>query len=350
MSYFDHAATSPLRAVARQAWVEASTYNPGGQYALGRKARAAVSQAREDIAELLDCEPIEVIFTASGTESNNIALRGLYREGTVLASPIEHPSVAEVLKMLPVRYLPVSASGHVQPSYDGESMITCMLANNETGAIQPVAELASYGVPLHVDAVQAIGHIPVSFRQLGATTLTVAAHKFGGPRVGLLLARRSPALTPYLVGGGQERGIRPGTVDVAGAVATAAALKEACAEMKAETIRLAALRDRIQAGVAGICNTHEPALPGHLSMSFPGALGDSLIMLLDMHGIAASTGSACSNGVNRASTTLLAMGVSEDLAKCTLRFTLGATTTAEDVDKLLAILPEVVSQARTAGL
>lgn len=311
-----------------------------------------VSQAKEDIAALLDCEPIEVIFTASGTEADNLALRGLYRSGTVLASPIEHPAVAEVLKTLPTRYLPV-VDGAVVPDYQGESLITCMLANNETGALQPVDKLASYGVPLHVDAVQAVGHIPVSFRGLGATTLAFSAHKFGGPRVGVLLARRSPALTPLLLGGGQQRGIRPGTIDVAGAVATAAALKEACAEMATEQVRLAELRDRLLGRLrelGAVVHTPAASLPGHAHVSIPGALGDSLIMLLDMHGIAASTGSACSSGVNRASETLLAMGVPTDVARSALRFTLGYTTTEADVDHLIGVLPEVIAQAQAAGM
>lgn len=362
MSYFDHAATSPLRPAAREAWIEASTYNPGGQYALGRKARAAVSGAREMIASLLDCEPIEVIFTASGTEADNIAVQGLFRASSlnrVVSSPIEHPAVAETVKNLgaQVEYLQVAPSGHVivgPELSEPAALVTCMMANNETGAIQPVSDIVvATNTPVHVDAVQAVGHIPVSFAQLGVTTLAASAHKFGGPRVGLLLAKRSPAPAPVLFGGGQERGIRPGTVDVAGAVATAVALEEACAEMTAESTRLSALRDRLLGALqslGAVVHTAQPALPGHAHVSIPGAAGDSLIMLLDMQGIAAATGSACSNGVNRASETLLAMGVSDSLARSALRLTLGRTTTAEDVDKLIAILPSVISQAQLAGL
>lgn len=362
MSYFDHAATSPLREVAREAWLAASTFNPGGQYTLGRAARAAVSSARETIASLLDCEPIEVIFTASGTEADNLAIQGLYRASSldrVVSSPIEHPAVAETVKNLgaTVDYFAVSESGHVEIGAELGSpaaLVTCMYANNETGALQPVSEIvAATDAPVHVDAVQAVGHIPVSFRQLGATTLAASGHKFGGPRVGILVARRSPAPAPVLFGGGQERGIRPGTSDVAGAVATAAALEEACQEMAAEQQRLAALRDKLLGALRllGVrVHTAEPALPGHAHVSVPGAVGDSLIMLLDMQGFAASTGSACSNGVNRASSTLLAMGVPEDLARSALRLTLGYTTTGEDVDRLIAALPRIIEQAQVAGM
>ncbi|MEJ5998684.1 cysteine desulfurase family protein [Corynebacterium sp. H130] len=356
MNYFDHAATSPMRPAAREAWLAASTFNPGGQYALGRAARAAVSEARETIAELLGCEPIEVIFTASGTEADNIAVQGLFRASPldrVVASPIEHPAVAETVKNLgaSVAYFEVAATGHVQvgPELDEPAaLVTCMLANNETGAIQPLSEIvAATDAPVHVDAVQAVGHIPVNFSELGVTTLAASAHKFGGPRNGILLAKRSPAPAPILFGGGQERGIRSGTIDVAGAVATAVSLKEAVSEMESEAQRLAQLRDELRecaVSLGGIVHTQEPALPGHLHVSFPGAVGDSLIMLLDMHGIAASTGSACSNGVNRASETLLAMGVTE--AQSALRFTLGYTTNLQEVKYLINVLPEVVEQAR----
>lgn len=369
MLYLDHAATTPMRAVARQAWLDASSLlNPGGQYALGRQARSALDQAREDIAECLNCEPVEVVFTASGTEADNIAVQGLFRAGSskrVVSSPIEHPAVKEPVRALDadVAWLPVGPSGHVDLAQASEmlgtpaAVATCMLANNETGAIQPVAELAAMaaetGTPFHTDAVQAVGHIPVDFAALGATSLAASAHKFGGPRgIGLLVARRSPAPSPILFGGGQERGIRPGTVDVAGAVAMAAALKEAVAELETEQARLSELRDELLRAVAAlddvVIHTQEPALPGHAHISIPGAEGDSLIMLLDSMGIAASTGSACSNGVNRASETLLAMGVSAADARGALRFTLGRTT--ESVGPLIAVLGDVVKRARLAGM
>ncbi|WP_080795346.1 cysteine desulfurase family protein [Corynebacterium pacaense] len=367
-SYLDHAATTPMRQVAVSAWLEhAGARNPASQYGSGRRARSALDSSREQIASLLGCEAIEVIFTASGTEADNLAVQGLYAGSTstrVVSTPIEHPGVLETLKALPgaeLEMLPVGADGRVS-SFDllaaPAALATMMWANNETGAIQPIAEFvrAAGPTPTHVDAVQVVGHLPVRFDELGVTTLAASAHKFGGPRgVGLLLARRTPAPSAVLHGGGQERGIRPGTVDVAGAAATAAALAEAVAEMEARAARVRGLRDRLRRGIVElvddvVVHTTEPSLPGHVHLSFPGAEGDSLIMLFDSLGIEASTGSACSNGVNRASHVLLAMGVSEADARGAIRFTLGHTTTAADVDAVLAVIADVVARARLAGL
>ena len=371
--YLDHAATTPMRDCAREAWLEASTLlNPGGQYATGRRARAALEQAREDIASLLNCEPIEVIFTASGTEADNIAIQGLYKASDsrrIVSSPIEHPAALETVRGLAagagaeVTWMDVTPTGTVVPGTTLDTpaaLVSCMWANNETGAIQPIGDIVSAAaaqkIPVHIDAVQAIGHIPVSFAESGATTLAASAHKFGGPRgTGLLLAARSPAPTGVLFGGGQERGIRPGTADVAGAVATAAALKEAIHEMDTDRQRVADLRDQMRAGILSqvddvIVHTPDEALPGHLHLSFPGAEGDSLIMLLDSLGIECSTGSACSSGVNRASEVLLAMGMSEHDARGAIRFTLGRTTTSDDVATVLGVIGDVVARARIAGM
>ncbi|AZA11259.1 cysteine desulfurase family protein [Corynebacterium gerontici] len=366
--YFDHAATTPMREAAKRIWLEhASALNPGGQYASGRKARSVLDSAREEIATLLGCDPIEVIFCASGTEADNLALQGLWRRsgGTIAASGIEHPAVLETVRGLEhqgaaVRWLPVSSKGEVhefESTIQGVDLITCMWANNETGALQPVQQIcdAAGDAPVHVDAVQAVGHVPVDFHALGATTLAASAHKFGGPRgLGILLAKRSPAPSPVLFGGGQERGIRPGTNDVAAAAATAAALKEAVAEMEAESQRLRSLQTRLLDVVASIENTqiHTPdhCLPGHVHASFLGAEADSLIMLLDSQGFEASTGSACSNGVNRASEVLLSMGVPVANARSAIRFSLGYTTTTADVEALIRALPDVVARARLAGM
>ncbi|MCK7637900.1 cysteine desulfurase [Corynebacterium sp. P7202] len=371
--YLDHAATAPIRRCAVDAWADtARLLNPGGQYASGRLARAALEEAREQIAAALGCEPVEVIFTGSGTESCNIAVQGLWRaggRGRIISTPIEHPAVAETVTALAaagaeIDLLPVGADGVTLPGpvLDARaSLVTCMWANNETGAIQPVAGIcaraAAAGTPVHVDATQVVGHLPVDFAALGATTLAAGAHKFGGPRgVGLLIAKRSPAPTPVLFGGGQERGIRPGTANVAGAVATAAALTEAVAEIPGSTPRITDLRDRLQAGILDrvddvlVHGADAHRLPGHLHLSFPGAEGDSLIMLLDNAGIACSTGSACSAGVNRASDVLLAMGVSEHDARGAVRFTLGPATTDADVDRVLEVITDVVSRARIAGM
>ncbi|WKK56691.1 cysteine desulfurase family protein [Corynebacterium sp. P4-C1] len=359
-----------MRQVAVDAWAEhAHLLNPGGQYASGRAANAAVAQARETVAELLGADPVEVIFTASGTEADNLSLRGFAGEpgARIVATPIEHPAVRETVADLEqhgaqVDMLPVGGDGVVrvtdildQPA----AVATCMWANNETGAVQPVDEVVrradAAGTPVHVDAVQVVGHLPVDFHALGATTLAASAHKFGGPRgAGILLAKRSPAPAAVLTGGGQQRGIRPGTVDVATAVATAAALKEAVADMETERARLVTLRDRLVAEVlrtipdarATVLEHGVPTLPGHAHLMFPGANGDAMIMLLDSMGIEASTGSACNNGVNQRSHVLEAMGLPDEHVDGALRFTLGRTTTDEDVQFLLARLPEVIGRAR----
>ncbi|APT84579.1 cysteine desulfurase family protein [Corynebacterium aquilae] len=388
--YLDHAATTPMRQVAIDAFVEhAHLLNPGGQYASGRAARRVLETARETVAQLLGCEPIEVIFCASGTEADNLAMTGLARAGlaagrdTIVSSGLEHPAVAKTVEDLTGRGMRSHAldvvgavadvAGFASSERDRDfatlrhtAVATLQWANNETGAKQPVGELIQLAadcgqatgitVPVHVDAVQAVGHEHVNFHQLGCTTLAASGHKFGGPRaMGLLLARRSPAPQPVLLGGGQERGIRPGTVNVAGAAALAAALTEARQDIDAENQRLSALRGRLIAAIQAdipdvVVHTPENALAGHVHVSIPGAEGDSLIMLLDMAGFEASTGSACASGVNRASEVLLSMGVPTDIARGAIRFTLGRTTCADDVEALIRALPGIAAQARSAGM
>ncbi|TRX61639.1 cysteine desulfurase family protein [Corynebacterium hiratae] len=370
--YLDYAATQPMRQCAIDAWVDAAgSLNPGSAYGSGRKARSVLDDARETVAELLGCEPIEVVFTSSGTEADNIAIQGLFRAGSdttprIISTPIEHPAVLETVDKLRAEHgatvdlLPVDSTGHISDlsALDTPAALaTCMWANNETGAIQPVAEIteraAAQNTPVHIDAVQVAGKLPINFHELGATTLAASAHKFGGPRgIGLLLARRTPAPLPLAFGGGQERGIRPGTVDVASASALAAALRESVAEMEQEDTRLTALRDKLKAGIEDsidnvIINSAEPTLASHLHVSFPGTDGDSLIMLLDAAGIEASAGSACHAGVNRMSHVLEAMGIDEEHGRGSLRFTLGRLTTEEDIDAVLAELPEIIRRARS---
>lgn len=367
MVYLDHAATTPMRQCAIDAWVEhAGALNAGSQHAAGRQANAVLADARERIASALGADPVEVVFTGSGTEANNIGVRGLWSAsggGRVVSTPIEHLAVLEVVKSLgQTEWLPVGRDGVVSDlsALDAPAAVAAVMwANNETGAIQPVREAVSRadaaGTPVHVDAVQAVGHIPVHFHELGAATLAASAHKFGGPRgTGILLARRSPAPKPVILGGGQERGIRSGTVDVASAAATAAALEEAVAEMGQEQQRIAGLRDAVIAGVKEavpevIAVAQEPCLPGHAHFMFPGANADALIMLLDAQGIQVSAGSACASGVLRMSHVLEAMGYSEREAMGALRVTVGRTNTSEDVEKFLAAIPEVVERARAAG-
>lgn len=369
--YFDYAATQPMRQCAIDAWVNAAgRLNPGAQYASGRQARSVLDEAREKVAGLLGCEPIEVIFTSSGTEADNIALQGLFRAGStnrIVSTSIEHPAVGETVRYLAGQGAQVEILGVGRDCRVSDlsaldipaDVATCMWANNETGVLQPIEEFvaraSAAGTPVHVDAVQVAGKIPIDFDSLGLATLAASAHKFGGPRgIGLLLARRSPAPQPIAFGGGQERGIRPGTVDVASASGLAAALEASLREAAAESSRLRKLRDRLLEGIMGsiddvLLNSAEPCLPSHLHVSFPGTDGDSLILLLDRLGIEASTGSACHAGVNRMSQVLEAMGLSEHEGLGSLRFSLGRNTTAEDVEFVLALLPEVIERARSVS-
>ncbi|MDN5825966.1 MAG: cysteine desulfurase family protein [Corynebacterium casei] len=374
MSYFDYAATQPMRQSAIDAWVAASgMLNAGAQYTSGRKSRSVLDDARETVAELLGCEPIEVVFTASGTEADNIAIQGLFHASTneagagrIISSPIEHSAVRDTVARLEEQHgatvdlMPVARDGHISDltALDTPAAVaTSMWANNETGAIQPVEDIvaraAAAGTPVHVDAVQVVGKLPINFHKLGAATLAASAHKFGGPRgIGLLLAKRTPAPRPLMFGGGQERGIRPGTNDVAGASGLAAALKESLEQLEKESNHIRSLRDALRDGIVNtvddvVVNTTEPSLDSHLHVSFPGTDGDSLILLLDQRGIEAATGSACHAGVNRMSHVLEAMGVSDDQGRGSLRFTLGRLTTKEDVKQLLAVLPEVITLARS---
>ena len=387
--YVDNAASQALRPEAQEAMERAAELlNPAGQYKTGRDARRSLEDAREQIAELLGADAAEVIFTGSGTEADNIAIQGLafgskaHRGAHVIASSdIEHPAVVESVDWLTAGpldlgfdrvVLPVDAAGRIRAedwiagledsagAPSDLALLTCMWANNETGAIQPLESLASFardnGVPFHTDAVQAVGHIPVDFHALGATTLAASAHKFGGPKnTGLLLARRDADILSPVRGGGQERKLRSGTVNVQGAVGCAAALASSIKELEQATARMRVARERLRAAAQGIDGVRiwtpeVGALPGHLHMSFPGAEGDSLIMLLDAAGVDASTGSACSAGVNRASHVLTAMGVPVDVARGALRITLGADITDDQVEYLADILPRVVEQARAAGM
>lgn len=384
--YLDNAATQRLRPEAHEAMQQAAKeLNPAGQYASGRAARRVLEDAREQVAELLGADAAEVIFTGSGTEADNIAIQGLafgslaHRSARlVLSSDIEHPAVAETVDWLtdgPIDFgferveLPVNAEGRV--GVDGDALsdtiasrgdvavMTCMWANNETGNIQPVQQAAEFArarnIPFHTDAVQAVGHVPVNFHELGASTLAASAHKFGGPKsLGILLARRDADILSPVRGGGQERKLRSGTVNVQGAAGAAAALAASVKKMEQENRAAADRRDRLRAAVEKVDGvriwTNEPALTGHLHLSVPGAEGDSLIMLLDAAGVDASTGSACSAGVNRASSVLTAMGVDVAVARGALRLTVGADADEQAIDALAEKLPQIIEQARSAGM
>jgi cysteine desulfurase len=383
MPYLDHAATTPMRpqAIAAVTTAMAEVGNPSSLHGSGRCARRRVEESREQLAAALGARPSEVIFTSGGTESDNLAVKGLFwarrdadsRRRRILASTVEHHAVLDALDWLAahegaeITWLEVDGSGLVTPATlraalaDDVALATVMWANNEVGTIQPVRELAEiahqHGVPFHTDAVQAVGAAPVRFAASGVDALTMTGHKVGGPYgAGALLLRRDTAVVPLLHGGGQERDVRSGTLDVPGTAGLAAATAIAVANQSDEAPRLGALRDRLIDGVRRIVpdvivNGHPTQhLPGLAHLSFPGCEGDSLLMLLDARGVECSTGSACSAGVPRPSHVLLAMGADAAGARSSLRFSLGHTSTVDDVDAVLDEIGPVVERARRAGL
>ncbi|WP_332760603.1 cysteine desulfurase family protein [Pseudarthrobacter sp.] len=385
--YLDHAATTPLSAEALAALTRelARTGNPSSLHGSGRRARRSVEDAREAIATAAGAHPSEVIFTSGGTESDNLAVKGLYwaRSGEdparrrILCSAVEHHAVLDTVEWLErhegaiVTWLPVDSQGVVDLDVLAAelardpgtiALVTVMWANNEVGTIQPVHRIVQLahaaGVPVHSDAVQAFGSLPVDFKASGLDAMSVSGHKIGGPvGVGALLLGRAVKLTPVQHGGGQERDVRSGTLDTASIAAFAAAAEAATARLAAESARIAALRDRLIDGVlqrvpeAALRGAPgEGRLPGNAHFTFPGCEGDSLLFLLDLVGVESSTGSACTAGVPRPSHVLLAMGLDEETARGAQRFTLGHTSTDADVDALLAALPGAYQRARQAGM
>lgn len=390
--YLDYAATTPLRPEAREAFLEASALvgNPSSLHSGGRRSRLALESARERIAAAASAHPSEVIFTGSGTEADNLALKGLYWMRTaqhpqrrrILLTGIEHHAVLDTAEWLEAHegavldLAPVDAEGVVDldavsallaehgPEY---ALATLMWANNEMGAIEPVAEFvrlcAEHGIPVHSDAVQAFGVIPTDFPASGLATMAVSGHKLGAPvGIGALFVRRDVALEPHLHGGGQERSLRSGTLSTASAAAFAAVLPSSASQRDDDAAALRVLQTRLIEGIleqipAAVLNGPNPAtagassrLPGNVNVSFPGVEGDSVLFLLDMAGFETSTGSACTAGVPRPSHVVLAMTGDEVRARGTQRFTLGIDTRPEDVDLLLARLPEIARQAMAAGL
>lgn len=385
--YLDHAATTPMVPAAIEAMTAALGLvgNASSLHGSGRAARRRVEEARESIAADLGARPSEVIFTAGGTESDNLAVKGIYwarrgedpRRTRVLASAVEHHAVVDTVEWLEqhegarVTWLPVDADGVVSVSAlraelaahaDEVALVSVMWANNEVGTIEPIAELAAvaaeFGVPMHSDAVQAAGQVPIDFGASGLSAASFAGHKVGGPHgVGVLLLGRQVPCVPLLHGGGHERDLRSGTVDVAGAVGLAAAVHQAVTELPTRTVELTRMRDELIEGVqrlipdAVLNGPHdERRLAGNAHFTFAGCEGDSLLMLLDAAGIECSTGSACNAGVASPSHVLIAMGVEPWQARGSLRFSLGHTSTGADVHALLEVLPQVVERARAAGL
>lgn len=372
-------------AIAAMTAVFTTVGNASSLHGSGRDARRRVEESRESIAADLGARPSEVIFTSGGTESDNLAVKGIFwarrdadpRRRRIVTSTVEHHAVLDAVEWLALHegaevvWLPVDELGRVDPAdlrrelaahADETALVTVMWANNEVGTIMPIAELAAvaveFGVPMHSDAVQAAAQVPVDFAASGLSALSVAAHKFGGPHgVGALLLGRQVPCVPLLHGGGHERDLRAGTLDTAGAVAMATALRTSVEDREFRASELTRLRDRIVDGVRALVPdavlngaVGADRLPGNAHFTFPGCEGDSLLMLLDAAGVACSTGSACTAGVASASHVLVAMGVDSRVARGSLRFSLGHTSTDADVDALLAALPQVVERARAAGM
>ena len=393
MTYLDHAATTPMLPVAVAAYSEAlgRVGNPSSLHTAGRRARRSIEEARESIAAATGALPTEVVLSTGGTEGDNLAVKGLYwarraadpRRTRVVVSAVEHHAVLDAAEWLAAHegatldVLPVDADARLHPETlraalaahpDEVAVVSVMWANNEVGTVNDVRALAEvaheFEVPLHTDAVQAVGTLPVDFAACGADALSLTGHKLGGPvGVGALLLRRDATCVPLLHGGGQERDVRSGTLDVAGTVALATAVHAAVESAPRRAIALAGLRDDLVARLVGeipdatlngVALDAAPVaggparLPGNAHLSFPGCEGDSLLMLLDAHEIECSTGSACTAGVARPSHVLVAMGVEEAAARGSLRFSLGHNSTAADVDAAVAAIGPVVERARGA--
>ena len=393
MTYLDHAATTPMlpEAVAAMSAALAVLGNASSLHGAGRRARRTVEESRESIAEALGARPSEVVFTGGGTESDNLAVKGLFwarraadpRRIRVLASAVEHHAVLDAVTWLAdhegaeVEWLEVDGRGRVHPETlraamakapESVALVTTMWANNEVGTVAPVRELAEvaaeYEVPLHSDAVQAVAQLPVHFGRSGVAAMTLTGHKLGGPYgAGVLLLGREVAATPLLHGGGQERDVRSGTLDVPAIVGLATAIRRAVAAQPTTAIGLTRLREELVAGILervpdaqfngdpgdGHVGGGPSRLPGNAHLTFPNCEGDSLLMLLDARGIECSTGAACTAGVAQPSHVLLAMGAEPAAARGSLRFSLGHTSTPADVAEVLDAIEPVVTRARGAG-
>jgi len=384
--YFDHAATTPLRPEARDAWLAAVEVvgNASSVHGPGQDARRILEQAREDVAGALDCDPIEVVFTSGGTESINLALKGLWwsrpagHDAVVLPDGEHHATMDAVewlsaseravvrpVALTPDGAVPVDAFTAALP---GAALATALVANNEVGTVSDAAGLtraaAEGEVPLHLDAVGAAGSIDVRFSawrgpgaaRTGLVALSVSGHKVGAPvGTGALVVSRHATLSPLLHGGGQQRGLRSGTPDVAGASAFAAALQASVRGRDAEAARLGILRRRLLDGIraavpaAELLGDEDRRLPGNVHVHLPGAAGETLLFLLDQEGVAVSTGSACQAGIAEPSHVVRAMGRDERAARSVLRLTMGRTSTEVDVERLLAALPAAYARAVAAG-
>jgi len=384
-AYLDHAATTPMlpEAVAAMSEQLVRVGNASSLHASGRDTRRVVEESRELIAGALGCRPGEVVFTSGGTESDNLAVKGLFwarrtgdgRRTRILSTAVEHHAVLDPLHWLAARdgaaveLLPVDAECRLdiealKQAVDRDpgsvALVSVMWANNEVGTLQPIAEVVelarAHGIPVHTDAVQAVGQVEVDFAASGTDALTLTGHKLGGPfGVGALVVRRELDVTALQHGGGQERDIRSGTIDAPAIVGLATAVELSVRRRAEYAARVSALRDnlvrRVREVVPSAVVNGDPVrrLPANAHLTFPGCEGDSLLMLLDARGVECSTGSACSAGVPQPSHVLLAMGCSDEDARSSLRFSLGHTSTPADVDALVEAIGPAVERAAEAG-
>ena len=374
--YMDHSATTPVREEVLEAMLPYFSDrfgNAASVHTFGQEARKAVEEARETVAECIGADPTEIYFTSGGTEADNMAVKGAARayekKGKhIITSQIEHHAVLNCFQELEkagfsASYLPVDENGLVEPESlrdaitPDTTLVSVMLANNEMGAVEPIAELAAItranGIVFHTDAVQAVGRMPVDVNELNVSLLTISAHKMYGPKgIGALYIRKGTRITPLLHGGHHERNRRAGTENVPAMVGFAKAIELACEDLPTESPRLAALRDRLEAGIReriSFVRTNGSVasrLPNVLNMSFEFVEGEPLLLGLDMNGVAVSTGSACTSGSVEPSHVLRAMGMPPAAAQGGLRFSLGRGNTEEDVDYVLEVLPEIVERLR----
>lgn len=374
--YADNAATTKLSKTALDAMMPYLTEeygNPSSLHTVGQIAAEALFNARKTVAECLGCEPKEVIFTGGGSEADNQALLTASEIGArkgkkhIISDAIEHHAILHTLKRLEkqgfeVTLLPVNGEGTVDPEAvknairPDTALVTIMMANNEIGTIEPVREIAEIchekGVLFHTDAVQAVGHIPVNVREIGCDMLSLAGHKFHGPKgVGALYARKGLLVSSLIEGGAQERGKRAGTENIAGIVGMAAALKEAVSKLPENMAKITKLRDRLIEGLSVIPHSilngsRTDRLPGNVNMCFEGIEGESLLLLLDQKGICASSGSACTSGSLDPSHVLLAIGRIHDVAHGSLRLSLSEYNTEEEIEEIIKAVPEVVGYLR----
>ena len=376
--YLDHAATAPINDAAitalntqmRKLGNASSVHNPG------REVRKDVEDARHKLSELINSNPSEIIFTGSGTEANNLAIKGFFWQSpdrnVIVTSAFEHHAILDPVEWLVEHegaeqvLIPITKAGVIDLEFLAKivatrgkeiAVISIMHSNNELGSIQPISEVVKIAgdIPVHTDAVQSFGKVEFDFQKLGVTAATISAHKVGGPLgIAALILKRGLDLTPILHGGGQEREIRSGTLNAPAIVAFAAASEFAVANREVNFAKIRELRDYFIAGLkrvvpdVSINSVIDPALPGIVNATFPGTESDALLLLLDTEGISASAGSACSAGVPRPSHVLVALGLSESDADASLRISIGTTNTKAEIDQVLAVMPSVVERARNA--